>query len=74
MAKLMMDYADLRAEMIRKGLKIYEVADKTGIGLSTLTLKLRKGIPFSGEQIYSLAEVLDISLDKFGHYFFRVKV
>lgn len=74
MAKMVMDYADLRAEMIRKDMKIYEVAEKTGIGLSTLTLKLRKGIPFSGEQVYALAGLLDISLDNYGRYFFRLKV
>lgn len=74
MSKVVFDYADVRAEMIRKGLRIYEVSKTTGIGLTTLTKKLKHGIPFSGEQIFALAGLLDIPQANIGHYFFNQKV
>lgn len=74
MAKVAFDYADIRAEMIRKNMKIYELSKISGIGLTTLTQKLKHGTPFSGEQIYAMAGSLGISPADIGHYFFRVKV
>lgn len=74
MQKVTFDYADVRAEMIRKGLKMYELSNKTGIGLTTLTQKMKHGVPFSGDQILALASILDIAPENFGHYFFKLKV
>lgn len=74
MRKVAFDYADIRAQMIRKDLKIYELSKISGIGLTTLTQKLKHGVPFSGEQIFALAGSLEIQPADIGHYFFTVKV
>lgn len=47
-------FPNLRVEMARKNIKILDLADKTGIGYQTLTLKLK------GDSDFKLSEAIAV--------------
>lgn len=64
------DYSKLRGLIREKNYTQEEIAKSIGINLSTLNQKLRGRSLFKQKEISSMCEVLDISSDEIGVYFF----
>lgn len=66
------DYCNLRAEMARQKVRVADLAQKTGISISTISTKMARGHGFSCDQAWRIAQVL--GLTDIDPYFFKVEL
>ncbi len=70
--KVVFDYSNLRGEMARQKITQEKLAEKSGIGKTTLNTHLKNGTKFDTEQAVMIARVLGLtSMDE---YFFIYKL
>lgn len=70
--KLVFDYSKLRGAMREKGFILETLSKATGIGISTLSIKMAHGQKFDCEQAWRIAQVLE--LDTIDPYFFNCRL
>ena len=68
------DYSKLLGRMKEFGYTQRELAKVIGMNKATLSAKLNNKFGFTMEEIDAICEVLDISNDEIGKYFFAKKV
>ena len=69
----MIDYLELKIRIIRMYGSLTKFCDETGVNRSQLTNTIKHGLPMRAETIFRLVELLGISEDEVGGYFFRKK-
>lgn len=72
MKALVFDYSRLRGRMREKGQTLETLSKATGIGVSTLSLKMSRGTKFDCEQAWMIARCLDI--EDMNPYFFEARL
>lgn len=69
---LTFDYAKLKGWMRERGITMEKLSRSTGIGFSTIAVKLSQGRPFTTDQAWRIAQALE--LPDIDPYFFVVKL
>lgn len=70
----MFDYSKLNGRIIEKVNTRNQLAIKTGISRTTLSLTMNNKRDFSQKEMLSIANVLEIPYDEIHIYFFNLKV
>ena len=70
----MFDFFKLKGLIREKKLTQEEVAKEIGIAYSTFNLKINANAYFSQDEIYNIANLLEIPKDKIYDYFFTLNV
>lgn len=70
----MFDYSKLLGLMAEKGFTKKSLAEAIRMSVNALINKFKGRSCFSSEDIASICNVLDISVDRIGYYFFTLKV
>lgn len=68
------DFKKLRARMIEKYGSQTEFAKAYGVSENTMSRKMQNKVPFSSDDVIKISEMLGISKDDVGSYFFTEKV
>lgn len=70
----MFDYSKLLGKMAEKQYSQKKLCSVIGISENTFTNKIKGRSDFSSEEIASICNVLDITAESIGSYFFTLKV
>lgn len=70
--KLVFNYNKLRGAMKEKGFILETLAERTGIGMSTLSTKMARGHAFTCDQAWRIAQALE--LETVDPYFFNAEL
>ena len=67
------DYSNLKGEMARQGITQRELSKRIKMSKTCMSDHFSNGKPWYAAQMLAIAEVLEISKEDMGRYFFDVK-